>query len=161
MCAKRSVERFAEIHQDAGAVEALAYLNRGVPHRYTAVYELRRDVLRNVAICDKMGKMRPEFLAEVPFRESFCQFVIRDGPLQTSDSAIDHRFDGHPHQGVMASYHGAPILWRGEIWGTLCHLDLAINTLPDEEFELLKAAAVAWPNATPGDRTAAAPLGRT
>jgi hypothetical protein len=45
------------------------------------------------------------------------------------------------------------------VWGTICHFDLAEHGLTDEEFELLKAAANAWPNATPSGRTDAMPLG--
>jgi hypothetical protein len=40
---------------------------------------------------DKAGEVRPDFLAEVPFETSFCQFVIRDGYFTTSDSAVDLR----------------------------------------------------------------------
>ena len=159
MTMRRSVEQFSEIHQTEGALEALRYLNAGVPHRYTAVYELLPNVLKNVALFDKDGREQKDFLAEVPFDDSFCKFVVRDGLFHTRDSAFDSRLSGHPYQGVVVSYHGAPIVWRKEVWGTMCHFDLADQALPDEEFELLKAAANAWPNATPSGHTGAMPLG--
>jgi GAF domain-containing protein len=159
MYTRRSLEQFSEIHQTEGALEALRYLNAGVPHRYTAVYELLPNVLKNVALFDKVGEMQPDFLAEVPFEDSFCKFVVRDGLFRTTDSALDSRLNGHPYQGVVLSYHGAPIVWRKEVWGTICHFDLAEQALADDEFELLKAAANAWPNATPSVHTGAMPLG--
>ena len=158
MHTRRSVERFSEIHQTEGSVEALRYLNTGVPHRYTAVYELLPNLLRNVAIFDKLGEMEPQFLLEVPFEDSFCKFVVREGLFRTIDSALDSRLDGHPYQGVVASYHGAPIVWRKEVWGTICHFDPAEHALADAEFELLKAAASVWPKATPTGETGAVPL---
>ncbi|MES1161980.1 MAG: GAF domain-containing protein, partial [Rhizobacter sp.] len=81
-------------------------------------------------------------------------FVIRDGHFKTSDSATDHRLDGHPYQGVMVSYHGVPILLGGEIGGTLCHFDLAAHALTDDEFELLRQAAGSSPGFLTGAQTA-------
>ena len=161
MYARRSVEKFSEIHQAEGALEALRYLNAGVPHRYTAVYELLPKVLKNVAIFDKAGEVQPDFLAEVPFEDSFCKFVVRDGLFRTTDSDLDSRLNGHPYQGVVISYHGAPIVWRKEVWGTICHFDLAELALADDEFELLKAAAHAWPSVTPLAHAGTIPLGES
>jgi GAF domain-containing protein len=72
-----------------------------------------------------------------------AQFAIRDGSFRTNDSAADPRLDGHPYQGVMVSYHGVPIMMNGEIWGTMCHFDLAKLPLAEDEFELLRDAAAA------------------
>ena len=128
-----------------GADAALAFLNAGVPHRYSAVYRLDGRTLKNVLLRDKAGEITPAYLAEVPFETSFCQFVIRDGFFQTSDSVLDGRLDGHPYQGHMVSYHGVPILSGAEIWGTLCHFDVAAQPLSDEEFDLLRAAGAVKP----------------
>jgi len=124
--------------QDTDA--ALAFLNAGVPHRYSAVYRIDGGILKNVFLHDKAGELRPDFLAEVPFEVSFCQFVIREGHFQTRDSGADPRLDGHPYQGVMVSYHGVPILCDGAIWGTLCHFDVVPHILTDDEFQLLREA---------------------
>ena len=122
MYTRRSIEKFSEIHQAEGALEALRYLNNGVSHRYTAVYELLPNVLKNVALFDKAGEVQPDFLAEVPFEDSFCKFVVRDGLFRTVDSALDSRLNGHPYQGVVICHHGAPIVWRKAVRGTICHL---------------------------------------
>ena len=112
--------------------QALAFLNEGVPHRYTAAYRIRESIFENVALHDKKGEVRPDFLAAVPFEASFCQFVLRDGVFMTEDSARDGRLDGHPYQGVMISYHGVPIAeTREHVVGTLCHFDVTELGLPD------------------------------
>lgn len=145
MAEARDINTFKGVLASAGADSALAFLNAGVPHRYSAVYRLDGNTLRNILLFDKVGEVRPAFLAEVPFNTSFCQFVIRDGLFRTSDSANDRRLDGHPYQGVMVSYHGVPILAHGEIWGTLCHFDVAVQPLADAEFDLLREAAIVTP----------------
>jgi GAF domain-containing protein len=141
----RNVQSLKTELDTQGAAAALAFLNAGVKHRYSAVYRLEGGKLKNVLLHDKAGEIRPDFLAEVALETSFCQFVIRDGHFQTSDSGTDHRLDGHPYQGVMVSYHGVPILLGAEIWGTLCHFDLEPLPLSDEEFELLRGAATVVP----------------
>lgn len=128
----------------------LEYLNERVPHRFTAVYRLAGDHLRNLYLHDKQGEVVPEFLKVVPFEHSFCQFVLRDGIFLTSDSATDRRLDGHPYQGVMVTYHGVPLLDnRGELFGTMCHFDVVSYELPDAELELLRLAARALPRYLP------------
>ena len=78
MAHRRSLEAFSETLQARGTEAAIAYLNDGVPHRYTAVYRLDGQILRNVILHDKAGEMRPEFLMSVAMADSFCQFVLRD-----------------------------------------------------------------------------------
>ena len=141
----RHIDGFTAALATDGAPAALAFLNAGVPHRYSALYRLNGDRLTNLLLHDKAGELRPDFLAEVPMGTSFCQFVIRDGVFSTTDSGTDRRLDGHPYQGVMVSYHGVPIIAGGEIWGTLCHFDLAALPLADAEFELLRQAAAVSP----------------
>jgi hypothetical protein len=89
MTATRSIDAFKSALASSGADSALEFLNAGVPHRYSAVYRLEGDVLRNILLHDKAGEVRPAYLAEVPFETSFCQFVLRDGHFKTSDSAAD------------------------------------------------------------------------
>nr|WP_315207225.1 GAF domain-containing protein [uncultured Albidiferax sp.] len=138
----RSLAALSSILETHGAQGAIQYLNAGVPHRFTAVYRLDDGILRNVLLCDKLGEICPEYLAEVPLATSFCQFVLRDGVFQTTNSGTDTRLDGHPYQGVMVCYHGVPLQSRtGELWGTLCHFDVQELALPDPEFELLQQAA--------------------
>jgi GAF domain-containing protein len=142
---KRNIAQFKATLESQGIDAALEFLNDGVPHRYSAIYRLGGGTLKNLVIFDKAGEARPEFLAEVPFETSFCQFVIRDGVFRTSDSATDRRLDGHPYQGVMVSYHGVPVVLDGEIWGTMCHFDVEVLPLDDDEFNLLRDAAALLP----------------
>lgn len=137
----RSLETFNSVLAQSGFEAALAFLNGGVPHRYTAVYRLEGGTLRNLALHDKKGELRPEFLAAVPLEASFCQFALRDGSFRTEDSANDARLDAHPYQGVLVSYHGVPLMSdSGDLWGTLCHFDVDALPLSDEEFALLQEA---------------------
>ncbi|MDO9437788.1 GAF domain-containing protein [Hydrogenophaga sp.] len=128
---------------DNGIDGCLKLLNQSVEHRYTAVYRLRDATLTNVGLYDKVGEVKPEYLAEVPLETSFCQFVLRDGLFLTGDSSLDTRLEGHPYKGVMMAYHGVPVKSaQGDLYGTLCHFDLVQRPLSDEEFELLQEASI-------------------
>jgi GAF domain-containing protein len=147
MALPRDLETFSAVLHGEGPAAALAYLNEGVPHRYSAVYRFAGPMLRNVLLHDKAGEMRPEYLAAVPFDKSFCQFVLRDSSFRTDDSAADPRLEGHPYQGVVVSYHSVPLVSNvGELWGTLSHFDMAPLPLSDDEFELLQSAARLLPS---------------
>jgi len=136
------VRDFIERCDRYGLTAGLTGLNGRVPHRYTAVYQLEHETLRNIELVDKAGEARPDYLAAVPLGTSFCQFVLRDGAFLTADSAADHRLDGHPYQGVMVSYHGVPVLDAdGELYGSLCHFDVSEQTLSDAEFAHLQGVA--------------------
>lgn len=138
----RTLQKFASIVRIDGPAAGLAYLNEGVPHRFSAVYRFAGEMLENVLLHDKLGEMKPDYLAVVPFEQSFCQFVLRDGVFRTDDTAADTRLDGHPYQGIVLSYHSVPVADSTlGLWGTLCHFDLAAHPLPDAEFELLQGAA--------------------
>lgn len=120
----------------------LSFLNARVKHRYTGVYRLEGSVLRSVHLFDKLGVVTPDFLAEIPLADSFCQFVIRDGSFRSTDTGADARLDGHKYQGVMGSYHGLPLLDnQGILYGTLCHFDTERYPISDDEFSLLQKVA--------------------
>jgi hypothetical protein len=80
MTATRSIDAFKSALASSGADSALEFLNAGVPHRYSAVYRLEGDVLRNILLHDKAGEVRPAYLAEVPF-ETSCHFDVAAQPL--------------------------------------------------------------------------------
>ncbi|AEG91709.1 hypothetical protein [Ramlibacter tataouinensis] len=129
-----------------GLPGALAILNRRVPHRFTAVYRLEGQFLHNVAAVDKHLHLEPLDLKVVPFKDSFCQFVLRDGLFLTRDSGTDTRLSGHPYRGVMGCYVGVPIRERqGRLAGTLCHFDLDSHDIEDDEYLLLDRAAKLMP----------------
>lgn len=139
----RSLDALHTALTRGGPDAALEYLNQGVPHRYTAIYRFDGELLRNMFLCDKLDQVRPDFLLAVPFKHSFCQFVLRDQAFRTEDSRKDRRLDGNPYQGVVISYHSVPLTTGddGSLWGTLSHFDMKSLPLPDEEFELLERAA--------------------
>lgn len=120
----------------------LAFLNARVPHRYTAVYQLKNGLLRNLYLFDKLGQLIPADIVEVPLQDSFCQFVLREDGFSTSDTLCDRRLDGLRFQGALGSYHGLPIMDNfGDLFGTLCHFDAKCLSLEDAEFEFLRQAA--------------------
>ncbi|MDM0073804.1 GAF domain-containing protein [Variovorax sp. J2P1-59] len=138
----RTLQTLSSILDADGPSNALAFLNDGVAHRYSAIYRLAGLTLKNVLLHDKTGKLRPEYLAAIPFDSSYCQFVVRDGQFRTDNSSVDARLRGYSYPSIALSYHSVPILNPGgDIWGTLSHFDTAPLPLPDEEFELLKGAA--------------------
>lgn len=141
-----SFDDFVRALETGGVAEALQVLNMRVAHRYTAIYQIDGNVLRNLFLHDKAGEMRPQYLAEVDMGMSFCQFVLRDGAFLTDDSAQDDRLDGHPYKGVMMAYHGVPMTGaEGKLLGTLCHFDVEARGLASEEFECLQRAAQLLP----------------
>ena len=141
-----------EALQQGGVLGGLTALNQGVPHRYSGIFKLDGELLRNTHMFDKQGQLRPESLETVVLSESFCQVVLRDGFLLVEHSGRDDRLATSPYQNVVVAYHGVPILDNaGELSGTLCHFDLVEQSLSDEEFVCLQEAA----------RLFAAPLSRT
>ncbi|WP_426390807.1 guanylate cyclase [Variovorax sp. R-27] len=141
MSQSRDFNAFAAVLKARGARAALAYLNDGVPHRFSGVYRIDGDNLRNVLLVDKRGEIRPAFLEVVPMDASFCQFVVRDGLFRTNNSATDARLDGLPYQGVVVSYHAVPLVDSDRVLvGTLSHFDLIERSIDDSEFELLYQA---------------------
>lgn len=138
----RTLDDLRKAFTEGGIAATLEYLNRGVPHRYTAIYRFDGELLRNVFLHDKLDQVRPEFLLAVPFQHSFCQFVLRDQAFRTEDSRNDKRLDGNPSQGVVVSYHSVPLTADdGSLWGTLSHFDMQPLALPDDEFQLLEKTA--------------------
>ena len=74
-----------------GLEAGLSILNRRVPHRFTAIFKLDGAMMLNVAIIDKLGEVVPESFKVIPFENSFCQFVLRNGSFTTHNSAVDDR----------------------------------------------------------------------
>jgi hypothetical protein len=52
----RNFGRLAAVLKSEGAAAALAYLNAGVPHRFSGVYRIEGADLRNVLLFDKLGE---------------------------------------------------------------------------------------------------------
>jgi hypothetical protein len=112
--------------QEGDLQKALLLLNATVVHRYTAVYFLVGADLVNTALIDKQRQPPPDFVMRIAMKDSFCQFVFRDGHFQTNDSAVDGRLEGHVLRGRIASYGAAPVtdLSGKTIVGSVCHFDM-------------------------------------
>lgn len=140
------IQWFVHTCQREGLDAGLRALNARVPHRYTGVYRFEGDLMRNLVLVDKAGEARPEQLAAVPFQDSFCQYVLREGEFRTADTREDRRLDGHAYQGVLLSYHGVPVLDdAGELFGSLCHFDPENKELSDVEFATMQRVARVLP----------------
>lgn len=136
-----------------GLSPAMEALNRGVPHRYTGIFQVIESQLINVFLYDKQHQIRPEALAVVALDNSFCQFVLRDGSLLVDNSMHDERLLASSFRGVVVAYHGVPVTdHRGGLYGTLCHFDLVEQGLAPAQFELLQAAgSLLYPYLPHGD----------
>ena len=132
-----------EVLAVSGLKAGLAFLNQRVPHRFTAVYRLQDGNMHNRDIVDKQDAVVPDELLCVPFQDSFCQFVLRDGGFVTARSGQDPRLAGHAYQGILLSYVGLP-LSSGEalLAGTLCHFDFDAREVEDAEYAFLQQAAL-------------------
>ena len=131
-----------EILKLQGLNAALKFLNERVAHRFTAIYRLDKDDLQMVELIDKHNEPATAPKPRVPFSQSFCEVAVRDGLLATSNSALDHRLDARPNQGVLASYTGLPLMQpAGQLYGTLCHYDYDQQPISDDEFAFLQQAA--------------------
>lgn len=137
-------QRLAQFHlafDSGGLYGALRYLNGRTTFRYTAIYRLDGQMMRNIYLYDRRGE-NPSSLSEVPLGDSFCQFVLRDNGFNTVNSANDARLLGHPYQGIINSYFGLPLSRKpGTIYGTLCHFDVEPMMIPDSEIPLLEAVS--------------------
>ncbi|MES2530868.1 MAG: hypothetical protein V4636_07520 [Pseudomonadota bacterium] len=135
-------ELMASLLRTGGMPHALNYLNGRVPHRFTALYRLEGDRLRNVFLQDKAG-IRPLFLQNLPLDGSYCRLAIRDGSFSTDDASHDRRLAGHPLQDIVLCYHSVPVCAEsGEMLGTVSHFDVErCASLNNQEFEFLHVAA--------------------
>ncbi|MDM0108986.1 hypothetical protein QTH97_28865 [Variovorax sp. J22R24] len=136
------LDAFSRTLETKGLAGGLAFLNDGVPHRFTGVYRYAGLILKNVGLHDALGKRLPPFLTAVPLNKSLAQFVQPGAPFRTDDSSKDPRLAGHAYDGILFSYHGTALVApSGHSWGVVCHFDFAPVALSDPDFEFLEAAA--------------------
>jgi hypothetical protein len=132
--------------QKEAFMPALRALNASVPHRFTAIFKVDGDRVRNVLLFDKLNLPPPESFTNFPLADSFCQFVLRDSFLHVDDSTQEAMLAGSPYQGVIRAYHAVALtLLSAEVVGTLAHFDPAPQTLDDAHFGLLVMASRALP----------------
>lgn len=131
---------FEAILQKQGLKAGLRFLNERVPHRYTSVYRLSQQRLRRLGFVDKLGGHGAE-LAELPFKDSFCEITVREGHFATTESASDGRLAGNPYQSMVGSYVGLPLVSPSDgLFGTFCHYDERGHPVSDTEFVFLQQA---------------------
>lgn len=151
--AQEALLDLTRVLESEGAQAALAFLNARAPHRLTSINLIQSDHMVCQLLHDKAGKLAPTAIAPVPMLHSFCQFVVQDGWFSTHDSSTDVRLDQHKYQGVVLSYCGVPLTdASGELFGTLCHMDMQAQLLPEEEFDFFQRAARILPKYLPRSR---------
>ena len=139
--AAADTERLRSTLASVGLHGALAWLNSRTTFRYTGIYHLEDGFMRMVAMFDRDGE-DIKALTVIPFGDSFCQFVMRDGVFNTVHTAEDSRLIGHAYRDIVASYFGLPLAsGPGDFYGTLCHFDLVPKAVADEEIEFLYGVA--------------------
>jgi len=141
MTATNSYQQVSALLVDGDLQSAIACLNEGVPHRFTAVYRLTGELLQVRAIHDKQSQVTPADLMAIPLRHSLCQFAIRAGSLETRDSTRDQRLQGIALHAAMVAYTGVPITdgtASNKVIGTLCHFDFVPQEISDTEYALLR-----------------------
>lgn len=123
-----------------GLINALRYLNKRTPHRYTGLYKFNGDILTNIAKYDKYtdGMLHDD---DVPVSTTYCSIVRTDQSLEITDSSTDRQVKNKIDTPVI-SYFGVLINdAKGIPFGTLCHYDLKRCEERINDFPLLKAAA--------------------
>lgn len=135
-----ALSHFQQALQKHGLRAGLVFLNERVPYRYTSVYRLSQQRLRRLGFVDKLGGQGAE-LADLPFKDSFCEIAVREGYFVTPDSASDRRLVGNPNPGAVGSYVGLPLISASDgLFGTFCHYDARGYAVQDAEFAFLQQA---------------------
>ncbi|MEJ8826140.1 hypothetical protein WKW80_29630 [Variovorax humicola] len=142
MASQQVVNTFSQILKAQGLAGALAFLNDGVPLRYTAVHRYAGLLVKSVVFHDALGKRRPPFMSAMPLDKSFAKFIKPGTPFRTDDSSKDPRLTARPYEHIIVSYHGTALVTpAGHSWGVLCHFDFAPVPLSDSAFEVLESVA--------------------
>ena len=136
------LQQLESVLNEGGLHAGLIFLNARVAHRCTAVYKLDSSVLTLVARVDKLDDESSSGLSDVPLTDSFCQFVVKTGPVLIVNSKNDPRVVASPYAGPVVGYVGLPLIrGPGELFGTFCHYDFCEQPMLDEEFVFLQGAA--------------------
>ena len=135
------LQSFRQVLDEGGLRDALLFLNRRTPHRFTGIFRFDGDMLRNVMLVDKWD---PEVAQgeDVPLAAAYCAHLHRTGELlEVENGHTDERTPWMADSPV-ASYCGAVIPGDdGHPWGALCHFDPAPCDRKDSDMPLIVAAA--------------------
>ena len=125
---------------------SLIFLNKWVTHRFTAIFLPDNDPVEIVRLVDKLNDASTAPLSPVPFGNSFCELVLRDGSVLTSNSVVDKRFDRKYPQGTVISDVGLPPVQQGcKLYGNLCQPDYKGNKIDKDESVFLQSITGAFP----------------
>jgi hypothetical protein len=136
-----SLTALQEVLDTHGLQAGLLFLNARVPHRFTSVYRLGDQRLRRMGYVDKQGGEDLD-LADLPFKDSFCEITVREGRFVTTEAGTDERLGGNPYQALVGSYVGLPLAeGPGMLFGTFCHYDICGHLIDDTELAFLAQAS--------------------
>jgi CheY-like chemotaxis protein len=127
-----------------GVLEVLRRLNARISHRYTALYQYDRGILRSIAMVDRLEPTTTKG-GDVPVETTFCWVVQRDrATFSTSEGTMDPRVAGLPLREDIRSYCGTLVRSAdGTPFGSLCHFDHVPRSIPESELALLEQFAPA------------------
>ncbi|CAN5118788.1 hypothetical protein BH09BAC2_BH09BAC2_17990 [soil metagenome] len=136
----KPLEEFKDILKNFGLHDALGFLSRRTPHRYTGIYKFDGDTLRNLVLYDgydpKLTKGE-----DAPMAATYCSLVKTREKLEIKDSENDEGVKGKIITPVV-SYCGVLIKDAdGTPFGTLCHFDMKRCEESSLDFQLLEEAA--------------------
>jgi CheY-like chemotaxis protein len=116
---------FQAVLSAQGVHEALAFLNRRAPYRFTGVYQFDGVTRQGVGLFDKLDPktVRGE---PAPLRETFCSLVESSRqPVIVSDASTDPLTLEHPARADVRAYCGVILRHLdGTPFGSLCHFDV-------------------------------------
>lgn len=137
---REHVSALRELIEQDRVREAILYLNRLTPHRFTGVYIFDDPQARNSMIIDEENP-ELESLPDVPMTATYCSFTKPDGvPLVIVDSLTDQRFEEHPARNEVRAYCGVPMVSEfGEVFGTVCHFDFRQIPIEESVVRLMEA----------------------
>ncbi len=140
-----------------GVHEALAFLNRRTPYRFTGLYQFDGVTRRSVDLFDRLDPKAPRG-ETAPLRQTFCSIVeVSRQPVVVADAATDPRTVEQPARAGVQSYCGVVLRHLdGTPFGSLCHFDLVPTPPTPGAVDMLLhaapliAAAVADPETVQG-----------
>ncbi len=135
------LDAFSRSQREQGLQGALLFLNARTPHRYTGIFRLDGEIMRNVALVDKWDSNLTHG-DDVPLADAYCAHLQRTGePLEVAGGPGDPRVPWMAGSKI-PSYCGAAIIAPdGSPWGALCHFDLSRCESKQSDMPLLVAAA--------------------
>ena len=134
------LENFKSLLKNSGLHDALGFLSRRTPHRYTGVYKFDGETLRNLALYDAYDPKLTKG-EDTPMAATFCSLVQTQKKLEINDAENDKRVNEIIITPVV-SYCGVLIRdAEGNPFGTLCHFDMKRCQESFLDFPLLEEAA--------------------